>query len=151
MSVLLYIAHMAMEERRAWIMVVVTVIAYTWYVVTILGRAATVPITEVSYVGTLLWTVGGAIVASIVLNIVVSIFSPQDADKKDQRDREINRFGEAMGQSFVIVGAVAAMLMAMAEFRYFWIANVIYLCFVLSSVLASTAKVIAYRRGLPRW
>jgi hypothetical protein len=39
----------------------------------------------------------------------------------------------------------------MAEFGYFWIANVVYLCFVLSSVLASTAKIIAYRRGLPRW
>jgi len=142
---------MAMEERRAWIMVVVTITTYTWYVVTILGRAATVPLAEVSYVGTLLWTVGGAIVGSIVLTIVVSIFFPKDADKKDQRDREIHRFGEAMGQSFVILGAVAAMLMAMAEFQYFWIANVIYLCFVLSSVLGSTAKVIAYRRGLPLW
>jgi len=142
---------MAMEERRAWIMVVVTITTYPWYVVTILGRAATVPLAEVSYVGTLLWTVGGAIVGSIVLTIVVSIFFPKDADKKDQRDREIHRFGEAMGQSFVILGAVAAMLMAMAEFQYFWIANVIYLCFVLSSVLGSTAKVIAYRRGLPLW
>lgn len=151
MSALLYIWPMAMEERRAWIMVVVTITTYTWYVVTILGRAATVPLAEVSYVGTLLWTVGGAIVGSIVLTIVVSIFFPKDADKKDQRDREIHRFGEAMGQSFVILGAVAAMLMAMAEFQYFWIANVIYLCFVLSSVLGSTAKVIAYRRGLPLW
>jgi hypothetical protein len=142
---------MAMEEKRAWIMVVVSVIAYAIYVVTILGRAEHTPLADVSYAGALLWTVGGAIVTTIVLNIIAAIFSPKDADKKDQRDREIHRFGEAMGQSFVIIGAVAAMLLAMAEFGYFWIANVIYLCFVLSSVLASIAKIIAYRRGLPRW
>ena len=150
-SEFLYIIGMAMEEKRAWIMVVVSVIAYAIYVVTILGRTEHIPIADVSYVGALFWTVGGAIVASIVLTILAAIFSPKDADKKDQRDREINRFGEAMGQSFVIIGAVAAMLLAMAEFRYFWIANVVYLCFVLSSVLSSTAKIIAYRRGLPRW
>jgi hypothetical protein len=151
MSQLLYIGDMAMEEKRAWIMVVVSAVAYAFYVVTILGRAGPTPIADVPYMGALLWTVGGAIVATIVLNIIAAIFSPKDADKKDQRDREIHRFGEAMGQSFVIIGAVAAMLMAMAEFGYFWIANVVYLCFVLSSVLASTAKIIAYRRGLPRW
>ena len=140
-----------MEEKRAWIMVVVSAVAYAIYVVTILGRAGQTPIADVSYVGALFWTVGGAIVATIVLNIIAAIFSPKDADKKDQRDREIHRFGEWMGQSFVIIGAVTAMLMAMAEFGYFWIANVVYLCFVLSSLLSSTAKIIAYRRGLPRW
>jgi hypothetical protein len=142
---------MAMEEKRAWIMVVVSVIAYGIYVVIILGRAEHAPLADVSYAGTLFWTVGGAIVGSIVLHILAAIVSPKDADKKDQRDREIGRFGDTMGQSFVVIGAVAAMLMAMAEFRYFWIANVIYLCFVLSSVLGSTAKIIAYRRGLPQW
>jgi len=41
--------------------------------------------------------------------------------------------------------------MAMAEFDYFWIANVIYLMFVLSSLLGSTAKIIAYRGGFQPW
>jgi NADPH:quinone reductase-like Zn-dependent oxidoreductase len=35
----------------------------------------------------------------------------------------------------------------MAEFDHFWIANAVYLAFVLSALLGSTAKVIAYRRG----
>jgi hypothetical protein len=41
--------------------------------------------------------------------------------------------------------------MAMAELPHFWIANVIYLGFVLSAVLGSTLKIVAYRRGLPGW
>jgi hypothetical protein len=29
----------------------------------------------------------------------------------DQRDREINRFGEYIGQSFVVIGRVAALIL----------------------------------------
>lgn len=50
------------------------------------------------------------------------------------------------------VGSYAAyLIMAMATLDYFWIANVIYLAFVLSAVLGSVAKVIAYRRGFQPW
>ena len=138
---------MSFAEKRAWIMLVVTVGAYAVYATIILGRAGNVPLTHVPYVSTLLWTIVGAIIASIVLNIVVATASPRDGDKSDQRDREINRFGEYIGQSFLVIGGVAALLMAMAEMSYFWIANAVYLAFVLSSVLGSVAKIVAYRRG----
>ena len=42
----------------------------------------------------------------------------------------------------------AALLMAMAKWDYFWIANVIYLGFVLWAVGGSALKLVAYRRGL---
>ena len=32
-----------------------------------------------------------------------------------------------------------------------WIANVIYLCFTLSAVVGSVAKIVAYRRGFQSW
>jgi hypothetical protein len=37
------------------------------------------------------------------------------------------------------------------EVDYFWIANVLYLCFTLSAVLSSIAKIFAYRRGFHPW
>jgi hypothetical protein len=151
MSTLLYIRGMAPEEKRAWIMVVVSVCGYGIYLAIILGRAGTVPLTEVPYVAPLLWSIGGAILASIVLSIAVSMASPADIGKKDQRDREIHRYGEFAGQSFLVAGAIAALVMAMAEVDHFWIANTLYLGFVLSAVLGSTLKIIAYRRGLPTW
>jgi hypothetical protein len=137
---------MSFDEKRAWIQAVVAVGGYGTYLAIILGRAGQTPLAELHYVTTLLWTVGGAIVAAIVLHMVSGMVS-RNGTQKDQRDREINRFGEHIGQSFVVVGAVAALLMAMAEFRYFWIANTIYLAFVLSAVLGSVAKIVAYRRG----
>ena len=142
---------MAFEEKRAWIMALVAVAGYAAYVLVVLGRADGDPLADVSYAGPLLATVAASIVASIALNILVSIVSPEGANQKDQRDREIHRIGEHIGQSFVIVGGVAALGMALADWDQFWIANVIYLCFVLSALVGSVAKIVAYRRGFQSW
>ena len=62
--------------------------------------------------------------------------------------RVISRFGEYVTRWFVIAGAAAGLCMAMARWDYFWIANVIYLGFVLWAVAGSALKLVAYRRGL---
>ncbi|QUQ66732.1 hypothetical protein [Kutzneria sp. CA-103260] len=141
---------MAYEEKRAWIMLVVSAVSYAVYAALVVSRSATRPLWEVPYATTLLWVVGTSIVASIVLNIAASIGSPGDR-RADQRDREIGRFGDRIGQSFVVVGAVLAMLLAMFEVGDFWIANVIYLGFTLSAVLGSAARIIGYRKGYHAW
>ena len=41
--------------------------------------------------------------------------------------------------------------LTMAELDYFWIANAIYLAFVLSALLGSMAKLMAYRHGFQPW
>ncbi|WP_314245782.1 hypothetical protein [Streptomyces sp. DSM 40907] len=142
---------MAVEEKRAWIMIVVTVVSYGAYLAVVLGRSGSGPLTQQPYAAALLWTVGAAIVASIALHITVSLLSPEEGKVKDQRDREIHRFGDHIGQSFVVIGAVAGMVLAMAEADQFWIANAIYLGFVLSALLASTAKIVSYRLGFHPW
>src|SRR4029453_4621005 len=142
---------MSSEERSAWTMLVVSLGAYLVYAVNILGQAGSRPLHEVPYVAAMLWTIGGAILASIVINILFSVLMGGGVEKKDERDREIYRFGEYTGQSFLVIGGVAALLMAMAEVPHFWIANAVYLAFVLSAALGSVAKIVAYRRGLPSW
>lgn len=76
---------------------------------------------------------------------------PEDARIKDQRDKEIGRVGEYAGQSFLVIGAVAALALSMAEAGHFWISNAIYLGFALSAVLASVVKIAAYRWGFQSW
>lgn len=142
---------MTHEEKRAWIRLVVAVLGYSAYLAVVLGRADGRSLPEVPYAGTLLWTVGGAVAASIVAEALLAIVIPGASRAKDERDREIGRLGESVGQSFVVIGAVAAMLMAMAEWDRFWIANVIYLCFVLSAILGGITKVVVYRRSFPKW
>ncbi len=138
---------MSFKEKSAWIMAVIAAVVYFIYLSSVLGRADGMPLTEVAYVATLLWTIGLMIVASIVMHIMVAIAAPAEADKQDQRDKEIHRYGEYIGQWLVVAGALAAMLMSLAEIQHFWIANTIYLAFVLSTLIGSGAKIVAYRRG----
>jgi hypothetical protein len=142
---------MSFEERNTWVYAVVSLVAGAVYLAIVLARAQGTPLVEVPYVATMLWSIGGAIVAAIAGRVLTAIAWPGDADKKDERDREIERFGEYVGQSFVGIGAVGALVLAMAEADQFWIANAIYLSFVLSALLSSTAKIVAYRRGFPPW
>ncbi len=142
---------MASEEKNAWIMGLVAIAGYATYLAIILSRAGTTPLPEVPYVSTLLWCIGGAIALGIVLSIAAAALSPEDAGQKDQRDREIGRFGEHVGKSFLVIGGLAALALALAEASHFWIANVLYLGFVLSAILECIAKVVAYRRGFQPW
>jgi hypothetical protein len=142
---------MSYEERNVWVFLVVSVLFYTAYVVVVLSRAQDTPLTEVAYVGPLLWSIGGAIIASILGTIGVALVNRRDGHLKDQRDKEIDRVGERTGQSFVVIGALAAMALALLEVDWFWIANVIYLCFVLSAIVSSMTKLAAYRQDFSTW
>jgi len=64
------------------------------------------------------------------------------------RDKEIYRFGEYASRWCIVAGAAAGFFMALAKADYFWIANAIYLGFVLWAVTGSVIRLVAYRRGL---
>ncbi len=141
------------QEKNAWILGIVAVVGYAVYAAVLLGSTDG-PLPERRYVPILLWTIGAGIVAGIVLNILAGIVSGmirRDAGRVDQRDRQIARFGDQVGQSFVILGAVAALLLAIVEAPHFWIAYAVYLGFTLSAILGSITKIVGYRRGLPEW
>jgi hypothetical protein len=153
MSKILYIKGpgMTLEETRAWARLVAPVVAYGVYVAVVLGRAGGRPLAGVPYAVALLLAVGASIVGATVIETLIRTANPKMSRVKDVRDRQIGRLGDYVGQSFVVIGATAAMLMAMAGWQRFWIANVIYLCFVLSAVLGNVTKVVVYRGRFPQW
>jgi len=136
------------EEKGTWVYLVTSAGAYAVYLAIIVGRLASTPAAEVPYVSVLLWTTGASIIASIAGRVVIETASPSDSKRADVRDRDISRFGEYASRWFLVAGAAAALVMAMAKVDYFWIANVIYLGFVLWAVAGSALKLIAYRRGV---
>jgi cytochrome b561 len=136
------------EEKGTWVQLVVAVAVYGVYAVIVGGRLAETPVADVHYVATLLWTIGISIVAAIVARIAVEIARPSESHRSDARDREIDRHGQRVGNAFLIAAALVALAMSLAEWDHFWIANVLYLGFVASAVVGSTAKLVAYRRGL---
>jgi hypothetical protein len=143
---------MSYEEKGTWVYLVIAVVGYTVYLSLVLPQlVGGVPVEDVDYVPVMLWTIGGAIVVTIVLRILVEIVFPSESTKGDVRDREIDRLGTRVGGSFVVIGALGALVLSMLEAEWFWIANVIYLCFVLSALLESITRLVAYRRGVPTW
>ncbi|MFF2052978.1 hypothetical protein ACFVU2_15365 [Leifsonia sp. NPDC058194] len=136
---------MSFDEKNAWVFLSTAVLGYAVYLV-LLAALGIEP-----YAALLLWTVGGAIAANILARIVLSMIFPRGSRERDQRDRQVLAFGERVGQAFVILGAVAALLLALIETPWFWIANAVYLGFVLSAVVGSIASLVAYRTGLPSW
>jgi len=139
---------MSYEEKGTWVYLVTSAAAYVVYLAIMLGRVASTPVDQVPYVAVLLWTCGASIVANMAGRMLVEMARPSDSRRADVRDREIYRSGEYASRWFLVAGAAAAMLMAMAKWDYFWIANVIYLGFVLWAVGGSALKLVAYRRGL---
>ena len=140
---------MGFEEKNTLIFLIVSAVGAAVYTAIVLARSQGIELTQVAYTGPMLATIGGAILAGIIGNIVVSTTSPKEAGQKDLRDRQIEHFGMLMGQSFMVIGGVAALLLTMSEAKHFWIANALYAGFVLSALVGSSARLIAYRRGLP--
>ena len=139
---------MGYEEKGTWLYLVVAVVGFGVYLALLLPRIATSAVDEVDYVPLMLWTIGGAIVVTIIARILLEIVFPSEQTKPDQRDKEIERTGERVGNSFVVIGALAALIMSWLELDWFWIANTMFFGFALSSIVGGIASVIAYRRGL---
>jgi len=139
---------MSYEEKGTWVYLVAVAGAYAVYLAIIIGRLKGTPVAEVQYAWVLLWTTIGSVVASTAGRTLVETVRPSDSHRRDVRDKEIYRFGEYTSRWFVVGGATAAFFMAIAKVDYFWIANVIYLGFVLWAIGGSVVKLAAYRRGL---
>jgi hypothetical protein len=147
---------MSSEERGQWVYLVAIVVTYGAYVVITLGRLGQSAPADIDYVPTMLWSIGigialaivGRIVVEIVGGISAEIAGNADGHDADVRDRDIGRFGEYFAGTVLGVGMVVPFVLTLAEFDYFWIANAMYLAFVVSALVGTVVKVVAYRRGL---
>jgi hypothetical protein len=143
---------MSSEERGQWVYLVVIGLTYVGYVAIVLGQAAGSPLSEVDYAPTMLLAIGLgialAVVGRIVIEILARIEAPDDSHDPDVRDRDIGRFGEYVAGTVLGIGMIVPFVLTLAELDYFWIANAMYLAFVLAAVIGAAVKLVAYRRGL---
>jgi hypothetical protein len=159
-------AMMSFEEKFTWVSAVVSTAVAAAYFTIVLGQVSTVPVAEIAYQRPLFIAIGALIVLTIVGAIVTAVVtaigaavtaeitgegSVEDSvasiGRSDERDKDIHRRGELIGYYVSSVGAVGVMALAMLRYDPFWIANALYLSFVAGAIVASVAKIIAYRRG----
>jgi len=134
---------MSYEEKGVWVYLVVSVAVYVGYAITVASQP--------EWIWPLVISIGVAIVAGIVLRILVEIVRPSENYRADARDKGISRRGDAAGNAAIIAGALGGLILALFAADYFWIANAIYLGFVLSAVVSSLVKIAAYRGAIAAW
>jgi hypothetical protein len=149
---------MPFEEKFTWVSAVVSTGVAAVYFAIVLGQVGSVPVAEIAYQWPLLIAIGSLIVLTIVGAIVVAIGtaisaeitgsgSVDDIGRNDERDADINRRGELVGYYASSAGALGVLALAMLRYDPFWIANALYLSFVVGALVSSAAKLVAYRRG----
>ncbi|WP_150460896.1 hypothetical protein [Nesterenkonia ebinurensis] len=142
---------MGYAERNTWAQVISSIIAAAVYAVVLIPRLRTQTAHEVQWVQPMLWTIVASIVASIVLSIgigiVAGMINPDTEHRADLRDQEIDRFGNRIGQAFLIAGSLGALTLTMVRADWFWIGNTLFAGFILFTVVGGIARLIAYRRG----
>jgi uncharacterized membrane protein YeaQ/YmgE (transglycosylase-associated protein family) len=138
---------MSYEERGQWVYLAATTIAYAAYLVLILSQAGSTPLAEIDYQPILLWTIGAAVAGSIIGRIAIEIVRPSETQREDVRDKEIGRRGEYVAGLILGIGMVGPFVLTLLEADHFWIANAIYLVFVVQAIAGTVIKLIAYRRG----
>ena len=146
---------MSSEERGHWVYLVAIAVAYVAYVVITVAQLGQTAPADIDYVPTMLLSIGIGIGLAIVGRIGVEIFSHVSAEmagqdeslEADVRDRDIGRYGEYVAGTVLGVGMVVPFVLTLAEFDYFWIANAMYLAFVVSALVGAVVKLVAYRRG----
>jgi len=142
---------MTFLEKSNWVVLVVGVPTLLVYVALVVPQVLSTPIAEVSWVQPMIFAIVGFIVANILGNVVAAASNPSEADKNDERDREIDRVGERVGNWLIIAGSIAALVLAMTMADHFWIANAIFLGGIAGALLSSVTKIAAYHGSFQRW
>ena len=139
---------MSYEEKGVWAYLFSSAGAYVAYLAIVVPRLVHTPAAHVSYLVPLLLTTLASVFIATVVRSALEVARPSDSSKADVRDRDIARFGGYASRWCVVGGATAGFFGALVHWDYFWIANVIYLGFVLWAVVGSVVRLVAYRRGL---
>ena len=132
---------MSPEEKRAWIYAAVALVVP-------IGYFAYVFANDRDYVVPLLVATGVAMVANMVLTIVAVAVRPQDVGPKDERDRQIDRVANGVGFFVMSLATLVPLVLTILEVEHFWIAQALYLAFVLAAIAQAVTRIVGYRWGV---
>ena len=149
---------MPFEEKMTWVSGLAMIVVPVVYFAIMIGRLQSAPAADIAYqiplivamVASVVLIIIGAVVMAVGTSISATIRGrkPEDEiDRKDERDKTISRRGDLIGYYVASAGMAGVLILTMLETDYFWIANALYLSFVVAMAVASVVKIASYRRG----
>ena len=142
---------MTFMEKSNWVLLIVGVPTLVAYLAVVVPQVLNVPVAEISWVQPMVVAIVAFVVANILGNIVAAASNPGEADLNDERDQEIDRVGERIGNWLIVAGSIVALILAMTTADHFWIGNAIFLGGIAGALLSSVTKIAAYRGSFQRW
>jgi hypothetical protein len=148
------VVAMTSQERTVWAYLVTVAVTSGTYFALIGSRLAERPAGEIAWVGPMLWTMGLAVVGTILATVVVTIVDAvrhrecrSDGVTSDVRDEDIARVGGRASTVVMSVGFGTALVLAMVDTDTFWIGNALFLFGTVGALVETITKIRLYRRG----
>ena len=137
---------MSFREKSAWLLVGIVVVAYGWYVTSVMAQIDDVAVADVAYQRSAVAATMVVVVLVAVSHVALAAIGPADQRHPDST-AAIRRYARSTGGIVITAAAVLGMALAMAEADYFWIANVILAGLVVAELSAAGFEIVIYRRG----
>ena len=85
---------------------------------------------------------------SIIAHIVVAIWSPDDAEDADERDKFIEMRADARSGYVLGLGAILALNLAWLGFDVYWVAHMVLAGLAGAEIFKGIQRIIDYRMGV---
>ena len=119
------------------------------YAVSLRNAAADGPLVDVAYQPYLIGFVIVLVLVSVVGQIAVALRSPKEATApRDERERLITWRAGSVSAYVLEVGAFLAIVLAVAQVDWFWIANTVLALWVLAEIVDGGVQLSLSRRGV---
>lgn len=138
---------MSFREKSAWLMMGTLVVAYGWYLMTVIGQSDGGSVADIDYQRTAVVAAIAVVVLAAVSHAVLVAMGQAGSKKDHSGESAVKRYARSNGGIVVSAAAVLGMALAMVEADYFWIANVILAGLVVAELASAGSEILIYRRG----
>ena len=129
---------MSFKEKSAWVLIVALLLVGGHFVLTLAGSGG------LDVQGKIFYSIIVFVVLVALFHIAIAVFNPKTSGAADERDREIERKGEAAG-SYTLGGFMVGILAFSAINEQWLIANLAFLGLLASELVKALWQVTHYR------
>lgn len=142
---------MGYHERNTWVQVITTVVMLGIYVPWTLATLPAGATDGPEWLWRMGWVIGATVSVSVVASIAWNLAGgiKRGEANLDERDVRISQAGDRVGQAFLVIAGIVAIIMCATPTLPFWIAHTIFAGFALSALIGGISSLVMYRVGLP--
>jgi hypothetical protein len=136
------------NQREASVQLIAIPISVVVFFILMWGEFSK-PASDYEFVWPILWAIVASVIASILVTIGFAMIFPNRLENsiKDERDRRIHSLGKDYTMGFYVLGSVLALVFAMLELDYYWIALTVFMSASMANFAHSLVKLLMYRFG----